>query len=227
MKVSFSLNRAAVFLVVCGGVGGDLAAQAPTPVSGAKACVRPAVIDDELFSEPELGRMAELLGITNTTPRIISRAAPDVLEIPCNTVTPEVLRLRLRAGVLAGESGAELLPFRSLVTYNSDYARDRDNGALWSGRGVSGIVSGGAAVRFGKISAVLSPTFLYEQNREFQTARSNASGVSPFSNPFYPYSIDLPARFGDKPISEFGVGPSYIRVDAGSFAAGVSNENVR
>jgi len=63
-------------------------------------------------------------------------------------------------------------------------------------------------------------------NRPFYVPLSTWAGQSPWANPFNFGSIDLPLRMGPSDFWTFDWGQSYLRVDIGPFAAGVSSENL-
>lgn len=115
--------------------------------------------------------------------------------------------------------------FSVLTTSNSAYPEDRNNGAVWSGRGLSTSVQGGAIVRGGPITLGLSPVYTHQQNRDFVTLPA-VVGFNEFGNGLYPGDIDLPQRFGAEAYTTVFSGESFIRADAGKFAIGLSSENV-
>ncbi|MBX6363101.1 MAG: hypothetical protein IRZ00_04475 [Gemmatimonadetes bacterium] len=119
-----------------------------------------------------------------------------------------------------------VLPAVSFSELNSAYPLDRDNGALWAGRGVATAVSAGVAVRWGVLTAALAPTIAYQQNRDFETVPVDAPSYSRFANPWHTQGIDWPQRFGADAFWTLDAGQSYIRVDYHGFAVGLSNENL-
>ncbi len=109
--------------------------------------------------------------------------------------------------------------------YNSKYPRTGNDGALWSGNGISASISGGARVTWGPLTGTLFPTIYASQNRDFVLAPITFNDRTEFA---YPWSgnIDWPQRFGNDAVKEFDLGQSGIRLDLGAFTAGVSTENL-
>jgi hypothetical protein len=60
-----------------------------------------------------------------------------------------------------------VLPLRWQTYLNSGYPDDRNDGALWEGRGVSAGLSGGVRVRWKFFSAGFAPLVASQQNRDF------------------------------------------------------------
>ena len=109
--------------------------------------------------------------------------------------------------------------------YNSAYPRSANDGALWSGKGLSGTLTGGASATWGPVTATFYPTVYFSQNRDFVLAPVAFNDRTEFA---YPWSrnIDWPQRFGNDAVKEFDLGQSGIRLDLGAFTAGVSTENL-
>ena len=111
------------------------------------------------------------------------------------------------------------------AVYNTQYARIANDGALWSGKGASASLSGGAHVIWGPVTATLYPTVYASQNRSFAFAPVGFADRTEFA---YPWSrnIDWPQRFGNEALTEFDLGQSGIRIDLGAFTAGISTESM-
>ncbi|MFW5947206.1 MAG: capsule assembly Wzi family protein [Gemmatimonadota bacterium] len=110
--------------------------------------------------------------------------------------------------------------------YNSDYARDRNNGVLWAGRGVSTLVSAGGELRAGPLSAAVRPVLTYQENGAFEVRRVALPGYSRELYPGHPGRIDWPLRHGEASFWTVDPGPSHVRLDAYGAAIGLSNENL-
>lgn len=108
---------------------------------------------------------------------------------------------------------------------NSAYPEDRNNGALWAGRGLGSAIEGGVIVRLGLLTVGALPIVTREQNRSYELLPPLVAGRSPYSNGLYG-GVDVPQRFGPGAYSTFNAGQSFIRLDAWSLGAGFSNENV-
>jgi hypothetical protein len=117
-----------------------------------------------------------------------------------------------------------LAPMSSAGILNSAYPEDRNNGALWAGRGLSGELSGGVIVRLGAVTIGGIPTITREQNRAYELLPP-LNERSQYANGLY-RSVDAPQRFGPRAYSTFDAGQSVLRVDAWRLGIGFSKENV-
>jgi hypothetical protein len=103
-------------------------------------------------------------------------------------------------------------------------ADPRDDGPAWNGRGANLFVRAGFAFDYTWFHAVLAPELWYAQNKSFETFPSPDSARSSLSSPWYvqPQSIDLPSRFGVRPVSYLGLGESAVWATVGPVDLGVS-----
>jgi hypothetical protein len=124
----------------------------------------------------------------------------------------------------AGE-GADLLPARVRLVYNSALPEDANDGAVWAGRGVTAAAEFGASFRAGPVSLVLYPVAFVAQNAGFGLLPNGAGGDSALADPREPGRIDAPQRFGMGRYARLDPGQSTLRVDLGGVAAGVSTAN--
>lgn len=187
----------------------------------------------------DYARIAEIAGASPIRPRLARRISdtPTVLLCRDDALLPWTSRHatpRERAG-----PHVELLRFGTDWELNTAYPDDRNNGPVWAGKGLSGGVEGGVRFRWGPLTAALAPTLVWQQNDDFEirdlvfqpdTTRppilSPPPALSPYANPYYLRAIDLPQRFGEDSFSAVDLGGSYLRLDAGGFAAGVAKENL-
>ncbi len=112
-----------------------------------------------------------------------------------------------------------------------------NDGAVWAGVGTTSRLLGGVQLTAGPFRLILAPELIRADNAYFllrDTARFYAPPVPKARSgggyvfPWYalgPYSIDLPTRFGDKPIHRLDAGQSTATVSLYGIGAGVSNEN--
>jgi hypothetical protein len=119
-----------------------------------------------------------------------------------------------------------VLPTGLRNRFNSAWADDRNDGALWSGRGLSTEIEGGVRLRWRFLSATVAPVVAWQQNRAFYAPASTTPGQSPYANPFNYGGIDLPLRFGPDAFWTLDPGQSTLRVDAWGVSAGASTENL-
>ena len=195
-----------------------LIAFAAETVSAQQCAVRtpPRALGDFGF---ELQRTASLLDRADWGLGAVSRISSlRVRRVQCLTTDTT----RAGPGPTQPAYQFELLPAEITGTFNSAYPRDRNNGALWSGRGVSGALTVGAYARVSVVSAAIAPIAVYSANSAFRIAPSD---VGPYGPPFTSF-IDLPQRFGAGSYDRVDAGASYIRVDAAGLTLGLSNENV-
>lgn len=177
---------------------------------------------------PAFVRVTELMGAGPLRPGVIRRPSGEPVVEICgdDAGVPWVSERGWIPRGGAEGSGLVLLPVRWRSEMSSAYPNDRNNGALWTGRGVSTAVAGGLAIRWRILSAALRPELVYHQNRVFDFVAAGTPDHSPYIYSGHPGSIDWPHRFGEGSFWTADPGQSYIRVDAGRLAAGVSTENL-
>ena len=117
------------------------------------------------------------------------------------------------------------------ATHNSSLPFSLNDGALWAGRGWSEAATFGFAARFPNVRLIVAPTFVSEENKEFQVIPYNRDAIPPrsiWADPFHPLpeSIDLPRRFGDQRRQRLDLGQSTVAIDADHVSFGASNENL-
>lgn len=113
---------------------------------------------------------------------------------------------------------------------NSALPWSLNDGDLWAGRGINVAYTAGLSVRVGRVQLIAAPQLTTAENAFFQVIQSPQGGPgtrSVWANPFHPAasSIDLPLRFGDRPLRRLTPGQSSLAVDAGILTVGVSTEN--
>ncbi len=120
-----------------------------------------------------------------------------------------------------------VIPAEAGLAWNSAIPFSLNDGALWAGRGLSAQVTAGVRVAAGPVALVLAPQFTWSQNREFELVPQDSAGRSVFFPPWYAgaLTVDLPIRFGDRPVAMVGPGQSSLTVTAGPVAAGAATEN--
>ncbi|HEX6373477.1 MAG TPA: capsule assembly Wzi family protein [Longimicrobium sp.] len=111
------------------------------------------------------------------------------------------------------------------LTFNSAFPQGTNDGALWTGRGLTAAASAGVQVRVGVLSLRVEPLVFWSQNRSFPLLVGGRPDSLRFVDPYFPDRIDHPQRFGDGSFVRVDPGQSTLRVDAGGFAAGISTAN--
>lgn len=109
-----------------------------------------------------------------------------------------------------------------------------NDGDLWAGRGANLHAAGGFYARAGILQIVVAPEFTSEANKYFQLHIPEIERPpipvdrSQFAFPWYalgPYSIDMPTRFGERPLRRLSPGQSSILLSLGGVEIGLANEN--
>lgn len=181
-------------------------------------------------SSEELLRLAEIMGATRPRPRLIRRPSGTTHQRMCAAETPW-RALDWGPGETGGQVYLRTRPGQLRLTNNSDYPVDRDNGLVWTGRGPSVDIVGGAEFRLGPLYGVLAPVAAYQQNLDFPTRRMRLPGYSRYLYPwhldqFNQAHIDWPQRMGPDPFWSAGWGQSVLGVELLGLTAGVSSENL-
>lgn len=120
----------------------------------------------------------------------------------------------------------DVVPPASFSKLHTGWADDRNDGALWAGRGLSTEVSTGVRVRWRWLTAQLAPLAAWQQNRPFHAPANAVPGLSPWANPFNGGNIDLPLRMGPSAFWTLDWGQSWFRADLWNLAAGFSTESL-
>ena len=104
----------------------------------------------------------------------------------------------------------------------------REDGGMWSGRGLSARVRGGVRVDVGGVHLVLAPEAWHASNRPFDLLPGGDPSRSTFSSPYYfgANSLDLPMRMGMDPVTEISLGQSALWEEWRKIAFGVATSTV-
>jgi hypothetical protein len=117
---------------------------------------------------------------------------------------------------------------------NSTLPFGQNDGALWAGKGANQRVLAGFTFSAGPVRLVVIPELAYSSNNRLDIDPTDPSFVKPvppdrstFSSPsnVFPYSIDMPWRFGGDPITRIYPGQSSLSLMAGPIEAGAATEN--
>ncbi|HEX2187627.1 MAG TPA: capsule assembly Wzi family protein [Longimicrobiaceae bacterium] len=120
-----------------------------------------------------------------------------------------------------------LIPPETELAWNSAIPFSLNDGAMWAGRGLSAQVTAGVRVSAGPVSLVLAPQLVHSENRDFDAVPQDSLGRSVFFPPWYlgETTVDLPFRFGDRPLTRLVPGQSSLTLTAGPAAFGAATEN--
>ncbi|MGZ8458662.1 MAG: hypothetical protein ACXWZ4_18795 [Gemmatirosa sp.] len=140
-----------------------------------------------------------------------------------------LLRSSSSAGgrVAPGDDGLTPIAPALRVVWNSELPHSLNDGALWAGRGWSGLVRAGLDARRGRVRLVLQPELTVSENRAFEFRPLREPSRSTYAWPWacMRCDIDLPSRFGDETWRLLSPGQSALTVDVGPVVAGFATEN--
>lgn len=126
-----------------------------------------------------------------------------------------------------------LTPLGARITENSAFPSGQNDGLMWQGKGVSSLWEGGVHWRRGRFEVTLRPQYAWSSNASFELAPVLAPAHSKYANAWHPRTatgrgsyLDVPQRMGPDDYSELSWGESSIRLRAGGWALGASNEHM-
>ena len=122
----------------------------------------------------------------------------------------------------------ELNQFSYASLQNDNLAMGYNNENFFQATGLQSRYSIGVKAQFGRLSISLQPEFITAENKEQAEIDPSFSDADFFSRYYYSHInvIDLPSRFGIKPIKKLYPGQSSIKYNFNQFAFGVSTENI-
>lgn len=172
-------------------------------------------------------RTAELVGVAPLRSRLIRRASQERELDVCGDSASALWARHLDEAPVPVGFAAAAVPVRLTLRENGAYPNDRNDGALWAGRGIAAALTSGALVRWGTVSAAFVPRLILQENRNVEIVDVvRPAGHSPWIYPWHPGKIDWPQRFGDRAFWTFDPGQSHLRLDTRGVAAGLSTENL-
>jgi hypothetical protein len=174
--------------------------------------------------EEDLARTAGLAGSAPLWPGLLRRPSSARPLWLCDGAAPA--REAIADPVPLDRLRWDVVPPASFTKLHTGWADDRNDGALWAGRGLSSEVSTGLRARWRWLTAQLAPLAAWQENRAFYSPPSTTPGFSPYANPFNGGNIDLPLRMGPSAFWTFDWGQSYLRADAWNLAVGLSTESL-
>ena len=119
---------------------------------------------------------------------------------------------------------------------NSELPYGQNDGALWAGIGANARVLAGFALSVGPLRLVAIPELAYSANDSMSVDPNDLNFTPPphlrrvrsrFSSPWnqFPYSIDIPFRFGSTRYNRLYAGQSSLALSAGPVELGFGSEN--
>ncbi|HEY0970509.1 MAG TPA: capsule assembly Wzi family protein [Gemmatimonadales bacterium] len=112
---------------------------------------------------------------------------------------------------------------RAQVWYNSTFPVGINDGAVWAGRGATGAVEGGAALRWGPLTAIVAPVAFWSQNASYPIIDNGREGPTQWGDGQWWGGVDYPQRFGDDSYARVDLGQTQLRIDSYGVALGASN----
>ncbi|BDG03420.1 capsule assembly Wzi family protein [Anaeromyxobacter oryzae] len=183
----------------------------------------PFVVDGFRSPADDLARVGELVGAVAPEPRLIRRGG---LRLESTCAEGAALPWTLAAAPGDVRSFLVPIPARLESVVNSAYPEGANDGLLWAGRGVSAFATAGLAGRYGPLSFAVAPEVAWSENHAFAMVPNGQSGDLRYMNPWHGATIDYPSRFGGSPVTSWAPGQSYLRLDLGNVALGISTENL-
>jgi hypothetical protein len=165
--------------------------------------------------------------------KTVGRSDRDVMaDAAVCSATPESV-IALSRGITTTLGGrpvrVALQPTIARGAFLSSVADPRDDGPAWYGRGANYFLRTGVSLDFAWLHVVAAPQLWHAENRAFSVFPSADTSRNTFASPWYalPYSVDLPSRFGVKPVTEIDAGESAAWISVGPVDAGVSASTQR
>lgn len=114
------------------------------------------------------------------------------------------------------------------LVWNSALATSLNDGALWSGRGASILVRGGATFGWHNVRLTVAPELTASQNAPVEVIASRVLTWSRWASPWRTAAVpaDLPLRFGDAPFTTLHTGQSALSAQWDKVAVGISSGNL-
>jgi hypothetical protein len=119
-----------------------------------------------------------------------------------------------------------VLPVQLTQTYNSALRYGWGDGAMVPARGIQHLLSAGVHLGYKGLSVQLYPQFHYAQNLPFEEYDPNLPIGFYSRKSRYVNFLDNPVRYGTGSFTQLLPGNSHVKYNLGSFAAGVSTENI-
>src|SRR5688500_14217969 len=110
----------------------------------------------------DYGRLAELSGMSLVSPRLARRSSNPMVSL-C-AVGPWQNGVRYLSSF---SRVVRVLPTSLNMSINTAYPEDRNNGALWSGRGMAAALTGGVGFQWRYLAAAVMPVLTFQQNRGY------------------------------------------------------------
>lgn len=201
---------------------GALAAWALAAAAPARAQAPDLAAETTVQSEAERYlRVLQVAGASPVYPWSVRGLSPAEVEqlLPADSAHPWAERV-----VPAGSWARAIRP-RVEMAYNTALPAMANDGAVWAGRGLTGVASAGFQLRAGPLSVRVEPLVYWTENRAFDLVPNGRPDSLRYRNPRSPDDLDYPQRFGEGAFARLDPGQSTVRLDLRGVAAGVSTAN--
>jgi hypothetical protein len=125
-------------------------------------------------------------------------------------------------GPMEGSPNFVVLPAETFFSFNSDFPFGNNDGALWQGKGVNGVVRGGAELSWSWGRITMQPEWWFAQNLAFTKAPAY-SETSKFGD--YSADLDRLQAYGSQFYTRFNWGQSELRFQYAGFTLGFGTKN--
>jgi hypothetical protein len=190
---------------------------------------RPPALYLEYATDDELEnylRTLQALGDVPELPWTLRPLSPVALDALHPASSSHPWSARVRPADTTGGPRWTLIRPRVGLRYNSAFPFGSNDGAVWAGRGLTASASGGAAFRWGPLSATLDPIVFWTQNQAFPLLDNGLEGPRAYADGVFPTVVDRPQRFGDDTYARADAGQSGIRLDGLGMSLGFSTGNL-
>ncbi|HSW31580.1 MAG TPA: hypothetical protein VLH75_18985 [Longimicrobiales bacterium] len=196
---------------------------AAAPVGSAAQAPGPDTVPRAPAGDPNFGLRPPLTGCPLGARLAIVREEGACVRAR-QTLLPSVPRVLTYLPLADGSLRATPMEMRG--SWRSGYPADRNDGLLWSGRGLSASVTGGMEARWRRYALVLAPELARSANRSFLLPDTVSPGWSRYADPWNTPGLDRYLRPGEGPVTWLGWGDSYMEAGVGPARLGLSTERL-
>ncbi|MEY2595760.1 MAG: hypothetical protein RI965_1032 [Bacteroidota bacterium] len=120
----------------------------------------------------------------------------------------------------------KMLPLYHWGVYNTHHPITINDAEMLPANGYQSLISTGIQISKNRWSGQFKPTLLNAENRDFETFLTQFDGIHWRDYYEWVNRIDMPERFGYKPITKAYAGQSYLRYHFNNSSIGISTENL-
>jgi Capsule assembly protein Wzi len=119
-----------------------------------------------------------------------------------------------------------VLPLYHWSVYNTHYPITINDGEFVPSAGYQSMFSSGISARKNNWVLQIKPSLVFAENKDFETFQTNHADVTWRDYYQWVNRIDLPERFGYKPLTKVFAGQSFLRYNFSKINLGISTENL-